>query len=123
MIASLFQIGQFKLHSGNDSIFKIDCDALSIKDWEAIARIVSLSLGPWQHVEGVPSGGIMFAKALSKYNDDTSNLLLIADDVLTTGNSMEEHRANRTAVGIVLFSRGQCPNWITSVFKMTSKLK
>lgn len=118
----LFQSGQFTLHSGKSSRFKIDCDALYTEDWEAIALIVSKSpLWPWSNVEGVPRGGIEFAKALSKYNDSGS--VLIADDVLTTGVSMETQRNGRDVQGVVLFNRGICPGWVLPIFSMTMEAK
>ncbi len=117
-MSGLFNLGQFVLHSGGHSGFKIDCDALTTGDWEAIAFIVSKSsVWPWSSVEGVPRGGIEFAMALSKYND--SGPLLIAEDVLTTGASMEKQRAGREAKGVVLFDRGRCPDWVTPIFVMT----
>lgn len=43
-----------------------------------------------------------------------SDPVLIVDDVLTTGASMEEARAGRPARGMVLFSRmSPWPAWIT----------
>ena len=68
-------------------------------------------------VEGVPRGGVRLATALERYitvGDD----LLIVDDVLTTGLSMERHRDGREAFGIVVFARGLCPNWISSIWNL-----
>jgi len=65
-------------------------------------------------VEGVPSGGLRFAEALRQYQ--SAGPLLIADDVLTTGASMELHRAGRDALGVVIFARGPCPAWVAPKF-------
>jgi hypothetical protein len=57
---------------------------------------------------------------------------LIVDDVLTTGGSMERLREERRKllppgtmvepgnwiVGAVVFSRGQCPLWVSALFRM-----
>lgn len=50
---------------------------------------------------------------------------VIVDDVLTTGESMEEmrlHYSSRT-IGVVLFARGKCPDWVTPIFSLCSDLK
>jgi hypothetical protein len=111
----LFCLGDFKLHSGRHSSFKIDCDALSDDDLAALAWQIAAKLPPFGSVEGVPRGGLRLAQALQAYVQYGPPL--IADDVLTTGNSMEEQRAGRSCYGIVLFSRtSRLPDWIKAVF-------
>ena len=76
----------------------------------------------------VPNGGNKLAKALGKYKTNTwQRIILIVDDVLTTGGSMEKvkqeilsqpHNDETTVKGCVVFARGECPDWIQSVFKM-----
>ncbi len=68
-------------------------------------------------VEGVPRGGINFAHALRKYA--TTGPLLIAEDVVTTGGSMERFRNGRDATGVAIFSRGSHPDWVKPLFVMT----
>ncbi len=116
---SLFQQKQFTLHSGSTSFFKIECDALTKEDWETLALIVAKTFS-FKKVEGVPRGGIKFAKALEKYADPDGVVdLIIVDDVLTTGNSMNEHRNGREASGFVVFSRtANFPTWIQPLFIM-----
>lgn len=118
---SLFNFGKFKLHSGNISNFKIDCDYLSDDDIEALAKVVS-DIIEFGKVIGIPRGGIRFAKALEKYclsGDDTT---LIVDDVFTTGSSMEEAKSellkvsHMPVVGVVIFARNTCPWWVMSLF-------
>jgi orotate phosphoribosyltransferase len=119
---NLFWYGDFKLHSGEETFFKIDCDALSDEDLDTLARLATEMLTTYCDVEGVPTGGTRFAKALEKYawkiEGAVNPPLLIVDDVLTTGASMEEQRAGRKAQGIVIFARGQCPDWVKAIFKM-----
>jgi orotate phosphoribosyltransferase len=122
----LFQLGNFKLHSGGESIFKIDCDVLSDEDWECIAALVAKKQS-FKEVIGIPKGGLKFAKALEKYcQKDRDNLpTLIADDVLTTGTSMGEAKAKlheEPCVGVVLFARGECPWWVVPVFTFDERL-
>ena len=38
---TLFRHGQFTLHSGSQSAFKIDCDALTPDDIEALSKVIS----------------------------------------------------------------------------------
>ncbi len=111
----MFQLGEFKAHSGRILYWKIECDALSTNDWKCLAWIVHDLVTPFGSVEGVPTGGCHLANWLETYV--TRGPLLIVDDVLTTGQSMEEYRAKRAAIGAVIFARGPCPKWITPVFQ------
>jgi hypothetical protein len=115
---ALFQLGKFKLHSGATSRFKIECDSLSDEDLECLAHLLSERLPSFGSVEGVPRGGLRLADKMRKYV--TSGPLLIVDDVLTKGTSMNEHRAGREAIGAVLFARAQSiPDWITPLFQIS----
>ena len=113
---SLFQRGNFTLHSGQKSHFKIDCDALTDEDWEALAEMIWEKAGNFGKVIGVPTGGLKLAKALDKYATDGA--ILIVDDVLTTGRSMEEMKAacDGNVIGAVVFARNECPAWIHPLF-------
>jgi len=116
----LFQQGDFRLHSGGKSWFKIECAYLSDEDWRAIARLVAEQLD-FKDAVGIPSGGLKLAEALKFYRKERDNLpTLIIDDVLTTGASMERaaEKINGRCIGIVLFARGKCPNWVWPVFEM-----
>lgn len=117
---TLFQTGAVTLHSGAVSDFKIDCDALMDADLETLARQAARTLPTFGAVEGVPTGGLRLAAAMRQHADPVdSQLLLIVDDVLTTGLSMEAQRAGRDAVGLVLFARGACPSWVRACFTLT----
>ena len=126
---NLFQLGDFKLHSGEKSDYKIDCDNLTDDDLETLAWIVAKKWKvEYNGVRGIDRGGNRFAKKLREYQKDwdigMKNILLIVDDVLTTGNSMEEMRKmwkdnpNIEMKGVVIFSRGECPDWVRPVFRM-----
>jgi orotate phosphoribosyltransferase len=112
----LFQSGLFTLASGATSRWKIECDAISPLEWKTLALMASEILPPFGAVEGVPRGGIPFAEALAAYV--TEGPLLIAEDVVTTGGSMERYRNGRDAIGVSVFSRGQHPGWVTPLFVM-----
>jgi len=114
---SLFQLGDFTLASGVKSAWKIECDALTPDDWSALAKMAVERLPAFGEVEGVPRGGIPFADALRIYA--TQGPLLIAEDVVTTGGSMERFRAGRDAIGIAVFGRGQFPEWINPLFRLS----
>lgn len=110
----MFQLGKFKGHSGVFLQWKIECDDLSMDDWKCLAWVANELIAPFGSVEGVPEGGCIIADLLKPYAK--RGPLLIVDDVLTTGQSMEEQRAKRAAVGLVVFARGLCPAWITPIF-------
>lgn len=116
---NLFQLGNFRLHSGAVSGWKIECDALTSADWDALAVMVWELVPFYGSVEGVPRGGLPLAERLHQWRTHDGPLLIV-DDVLTSGGSMEEHRAGRDAVGAVVFARGACPPWVTPLFQMTT---
>lgn len=130
---TLFISGNFTLHSGKSSNFKIDCDGLDHIDYKALADIVVPKL-PYNFstVYGIPKGGVRFALALSKYCRPCNNLLIV-DDVLTTGGSMEEakklhqydghHTKYDHIFGLVVFARNQPADWIFSIFQMPDWIK
>lgn len=127
---NLFDYGVFKLHSGNTSYYKIDCDALTDKDIESLAFVISQQQIYFSSVFGIPTGGLRLANALQQFAEPNRlNLpILIVDDVYTTGNSMREFKAkikreypDIPVIGIVVFDRSKkgtyVPNWIGSLFK------
>lgn len=120
--ATLFKLGDFVLHSGSQSNFKIECDSLTSADWDTIATWVT-SRYKFRTVFGVPRGGVLFARALMKYRDRQAEAVLIVDDVLTTGRTMREARTRRyrrevSVYGVVLFAREEPPSWIEPIFQM-----
>lgn len=119
---SLFQLGDFTLYSGAASRWKIYCDALTDEDWQALAVMLAERLPPFGVAIGIPRGGIRLAVAMSAHCRKGSQTILLVDDVLTTGSSMEEYRASFSAgvIGAVVFARGECPDWIVPLFQMRS---
>jgi len=122
----LIKCGRFKSHSGLDLSFKIECDALGYEDVQCIARLIA-EVQSFRYVHGIPRGGIKLAVALRDYTDDSSNTMLIVDDVLTTGRSMEKAKeiyesTGLNVVGWVIFARGEVPEWINAVFTLNRKL-
>jgi hypothetical protein len=135
VVRSLFVRQDLTLHSGQKSDFKIECDALADDDWECLAYLISKQVS-FDSVRGVPNGGNKLAQALQKYSTNTwTQSVLIVDDVLTTGNSMEEMKKElkknepkvrdvdgelmeTTFKGFVVFARGECPKWVKAVFKI-----
>lgn len=127
---NLFMTGEFTLNSGAKSDFKIECDALSLEDWDGLACLANKVLKrkgiQFGVVHGVPRGGIVFAKALEKYITPGARIILFADDVLTTGGSMEREcerlyqtGSRRNFAGIVAFARtDKNLGWIHHVWQM-----
>jgi len=118
---SLFESGNFKLHSGDETWWRINLEFLKNESLETIAKWAYHHVVKFKAVEGVPTGGERLAKFLEPYvapDELIDYPLLIVDDVLTTGESMELHRANRYAIGFVVFARGVCPNWITAMWQL-----
>jgi|TARA_R110000851_G_scaffold319347_1_gene483659 hypothetical protein len=130
---NLFQLKKPKLNSGEDSEFKIECEALTDGDWNSISFLLSEKLPNFKRAIGVPRGGNILAEKMSEYATDKDSLpTLICDDVLTTSGSMSRFRtilettdsyggsrySNDKIIGAVAFSRGKCPQWITPLLRM-----
>lgn len=112
---SLFQFGWFASHSKFQLPWKLDLESLGDDDWGSIAKLIAWKFA-FRDVYGVPKGGILLAQALRPYREPGYPLLIV-DDVLTTGKSMEEARALLPAsadpvIGVVVVARGRCPNWV-----------
>lgn len=122
-MTDLFQSGNFKLHSGQERSWKIECDNLSNSEIATLVQMALPILPPFAELVSVPRGGDRIVRALTPFLS-LEGCRLIVDDVLTTGNSMEEIRKNlplstRTTWGFVLFSCKPHPaGWIVTLFTM-----
>jgi hypothetical protein len=86
----LFEKKNFISHAGIPMTWKLECDAISESEWEALARmIMDYETRPFGSVEGIPRGGIPLANALREYA--TEGPPMIVDDVYTTGASFKEY--------------------------------
>lgn len=125
---NLFQLGKYTLASGAESAWKIECDAFTDEDIKTLAEMIRQVVKPFSAVIGVPRGGLKLASALEPYVTHNLNLpVLIVDDVLTTGGSMEKVKAQllkgaEKAIGAVVFARGECPNWVRPLLQLPSEL-
>lgn len=121
---SLFQVGDFTLASGQPSRWKIECDALTTDDWDALAvMLVERLPRPFSSVWGVPRGGVPLANALRPYADPSvQGHVLFVDDVWTTGGSMQRFIGSVMEHGdytrAVIFARNPVPSDVTAVFQM-----
>lgn len=131
MTISLFKLGNFISHSGLQLDWKIECDSLTPDDWECFAHITSQLCPDFKQAYGVPNGGTPYANALQKYINPDSDLILIVDDVYTTGNSLREYHLKLIEDGIintdtniqfcVAFSRtNEIPSNILAIWKFGS---
>jgi hypothetical protein len=126
---SLLQHGNFKLHAGGDSWWRIDCDDMSDAELGIIARMIAEHHGPFNGVvcpkSHYGSAAPRLVAALEQYKTNLySPTFILVDDVLTTGSSMEALRqfiiAGRVGIsakGYVIFARDECPDWVTPVFQ------
>lgn len=125
MVLSLFIRKDFISHAGKPLDFKIECDNLTDEDIETLAYIASRRI-LFRDVIGIPRGGLRLAKALEQYKTIGSKIehpILLVDDVLTTGGSMNLHKINlypNEVKGLVIFARDEnkVPDWVTPIFTM-----
>lgn len=124
--SDLFRLGDFYLHSGQRSFFKIDCDALTSTELSCLARLVVDRVPPFGAVVSVPRGGDRLAAFLLPFCRSHCSRVLIVDDVYTTGESMRKAKSSQLrgscteVVGVVLFARVPVTeDWITPLFQMT----
>lgn len=122
----LFQLGDFKLASGRHAAWKIECDALTADDWAALAKMAADILPPFGRAVGVPRGGLPFAAAMQRYVTPAAGLVVVCEDVVTTGGSItrfvEALEADIPALpttGVCVFARGDCPDWVRPLFRWT----
>jgi orotate phosphoribosyltransferase len=130
----LFVPGEFTAASGKTLRTKIECDALTAQDWDGIAELAFPMLPPFAHVNGVPRGGIPFAKAMEKYAvpnekavDEGVYSILVCEDVITTGGSVEKWMNHLRGlypahindfIIVCAFARGKLPDGYYSVFSL-----
>ena len=123
----LFQWGDFVSHAGLDLKWKIECDAITDHQWEALAKmIMDYQTQPFYKVEGIPRGGMKLAEKLAPYaSGNPDDFTMIVDDVYTTGTSFKEyidkhHPDWLAAMGYkwVVFARQQPKNGVRALFTM-----
>jgi len=126
---TLFRQIDFISHSGYNLKWKIECDALSDEELDTLASVIARKIQNeysrflLKDIIGVPRGGIRIAEKLKDHIgtfEEGTHILLI-DDVLTTGQSMEEYKEKYNkypCIGVVLFARGSPPEWIHPVFQL-----
>jgi len=101
---ALFKRKNFISHSGKRLFYKIECDALTMEDWETLASIIK-SKYSFGRVIGIPTGGLNLANCLQQYVIPHHPDTLIVDDVMTTGKSFEPYLQQPNTFGIVVFDR------------------
>lgn len=119
---TLLRTGRFKLSSGAQSHFRIDCDGFTDEDWKTAATLLAERLPNFSSVVGVPPGGLRLAQALRRYvSSDPGAVPLACGDVLTTGKSLlaQMEKLGRGSAGAVVFARGPCPPGVTALFQMS----
>jgi hypoxanthine phosphoribosyltransferase len=121
---TLLKTGDFVSHSGLTLPFKINCDLLTQEDINCIAKYIAARCD-FGVALGIVRGGIRLAEALDQYATQEAPFnVLVVDDVLTTGKSMERSKAKLPpqvhqddVIGWVIFARTEPPKWINYVFK------
>ena len=115
---TLFEKRNLTLKSGQQTDWKIEADALTVEDLETLAFLISKRFR-FSKVYGVPTGALRFAKACEPYCEPGYPILIV-EDVVTTGGSMERYREKlnltEEVIGVSIFARGTYPAWIHPMF-------
>jgi orotate phosphoribosyltransferase len=126
----LFQHGDFKLHSGQTTSFRINAERLGWTELDALAHQLVAQLDGFRFsmVIPIPRGGVEFAQLLSQHITPGTQNVLLVDDVYTTGASFREWKKKQLSLtatigeanirGGVIFARSKPPEWITPIFLM-----
>ena len=113
----LFEWKKFTSHSGLKFDWKINCDALTQEDYDCLAKVISKDsrFSPFKKVISIPRGGDNLARALKKYEKSKAKKVLVVDDVISTGRSMNEaldatdklfpEKTGFEVIGLSLFNR------------------
>ena len=122
---NLFKSGDFVSHSGLKLKWKIECDALSDPEWFTISQMIMETTPPFKEAIGIPRGGVKLGNLLNQYGTGKrEDPILLVDDVLTTGDSMEEFKRTRQwrdpskYIGWVVFARTSPSDWVNVLFQM-----
>lgn len=109
----LFQQGNFTSAAGLSLSWKIECEALTDGDWRTIAAVSVDRLPRFGKAIGIPRGGLKLAEAFNAFATPESTMVLVVDDVWTTGKSLtefaEKHAGNMW-FGFVAFARTKLPH-------------
>jgi hypothetical protein len=110
----MFEYGAFRSHSGLILPWKLNCDDFTDRDWDCVSRIIARKFA-YAKVFGVPTGGLKMAEACNRFTAEGYPILIV-DDVLTLGSSIEEQRAKAKrdypgvpTFGVTVFSRQPLP--------------
>ncbi len=119
---SLFELRRTTLSSGIVGGWRINFELLLDADVLTFATLIEQRVGLFGKVEGVPTGGDRLGECLRRWLHPTSDVLLIVDDVLTTGGSIRRQRNGRKAVGWVVFDRSkefgmERPRWVQALWR------
>ena len=124
-MTDLFQSIDFKSHSGLDLTWKIEMDAISDAEWQTIAKMILELAPPFKEAIGIPRGGVKLGKLLNLHGTGKrEDPICIVDDVLTTGESMNDFKTKRqwrnpsNYIGWVVFARNKPPKWVKALFQM-----
>lgn len=121
----MIRLGEFTSSAGLVLPWKVDCDMIKDGDIKTYAAMIATKFH-FQKVYFVPTGGKRLADALQEYIKPDGKVLIV-DDVLTTGKSMEEARnallekglKADDIEGVVLVSRTSIiHDWIYPIFTL-----
>ena len=121
---STFLSGDYSVHLGRITPWRIDPSQFDDGDWDCFAQMVVERYPNFERVVGVSQYGVKLESHLTQHA--THGGLLIVDDVLhpQTINDMRlyfrtrEKYVNHQIQGFVIFARVPCPRWVRALWQL-----
>jgi hypothetical protein len=126
---TIFSKGDYSIHNGRVTPWRIIPSSFSDEDWECFAQLIAERFPNFEKVIGVSQFGVKLESHLSQYS--THGGLLIVDDVLypETMNKMRlyfrtrKKYVNYDIQGFTVFARVPCPSWIRALWQLDVRVE
>lgn len=132
----LFQSGDFLLHSGQHSAWKLECEAITLDEMKVIAKLLAERLPAFSRTVSVSEDSnnpaTILRGCLAQYAEETNKTLIVVDDVFTTGSTMSSARrklqesyvySQYNIMGAVIFAREPIFDWIIPLFTLSPVIR
>ena len=124
----LFQEYNYVGHAGGNFTWKIECDALTVKEWQVLANLIlHYEKRPFRIAVGIPTGAVELGNLLNQHaTGEPHHPVLVVDDVYTTGTSFKEFKEanykDEHIIQWVCFARKPTTHDVNALFTMPAEV-